>query len=152
MWCYTCEPKSENTVLADFDIFPEPSNSSTWQAAQKYVAATAGGGAPVYHPEIIPGRQWTDPVTKITNLVPGSDYFLKQNRDPYQDLVYLGKDLGLAGVDIGKLYGAKNKTYYRDTSTFLFPCSVRLLTLVFCGTAVSMYISLSPRLRGDVAR
>ncbi|KAF9938944.1 hypothetical protein BGZ75_006094 [Mortierella antarctica] len=100
MWCYTCEPKSENTVLADFDIFPEPSNSSTWQAAQKYVTATAGGGAPVFHPEIIPGRQWTDPVTKMTNLVPGSDYFIKQNRDPYQDLVYLGKDLGLAGVDV----------------------------------------------------
>ncbi|KAG0368124.1 hypothetical protein BGZ54_002608 [Gamsiella multidivaricata] len=63
MWCYTCEPKSEGTVLADFDIFPEPSNSSTWQAAQH-------------------------------------NYFAKVNRDPYQDLVYLAKDLGLAGVDI----------------------------------------------------
>jgi hypothetical protein len=48
------------------------------------------------------GRSWTDPITKITNLVPGNDYFIKQNRDPYQDLVYLGKDLGLAGIDIGK--------------------------------------------------
>ncbi|KAF9906719.1 hypothetical protein BX616_000641 [Lobosporangium transversale] len=100
MWCYTCEPKSENTVLADFDIFPEPSNSSTWQEAQKYVIAQAGGEAPVFHPEMIPGHSWTDPITKITNLVPGSDYFVKTNRDPYQDLVYLGKDLGLAGVDI----------------------------------------------------
>ncbi|KAF9192365.1 hypothetical protein BGZ50_008628 [Haplosporangium sp. Z 11] len=100
MWCYTCEPKRENTVLADFDIFPEPSNSSTWQAAQKYVVSKAGGEAPVFHPEMVPGRKWTDPITKITNLVPGNDYFVQQNRDPYQDLVYLAKDLGLAGVDI----------------------------------------------------
>ncbi|KAF9414509.1 hypothetical protein BGZ76_004838, partial [Entomortierella beljakovae] len=101
MWCYTCEPKSENTVLGDFDIFPEPSNSSTWQEAQKYIMATAGGDKPVFHPEIVPGRSWTDPQNKMVNLVPGNDYFVKQNRDPYQDLVYLGKDLGLAGVDIG---------------------------------------------------
>ncbi|KAF9116481.1 hypothetical protein BGX27_002153 [Mortierella sp. AM989] len=100
MWCYTCEPKSENTVLADFDIFPEPSNSSTWQDAQKYVLAGAGGDKPVFHPEIVPGRTWTDPLNQMKNLVPGSDHFVKQNRDPYQDLVYLGKDLGLAGVDI----------------------------------------------------
>ncbi|KAG0263665.1 hypothetical protein BG011_008380 [Mortierella polycephala] len=100
MWCYTCEPKSENTVLADFDIFPEPSNSSTWQAAQQYVVSKAGGDAPVFHPEMVPGSTWTDPATKISNLVPGNDYFIKQNRDPYQDLVYLAKDLGLAGVDI----------------------------------------------------
>lgn len=46
------------------------------------------------------GRSWTDPVTKQTVVVPGSDAFVKQNRDPYQDLVYLAKDLGLTGVDI----------------------------------------------------
>ncbi|KAF9136161.1 hypothetical protein BGW39_005543 [Mortierella sp. 14UC] len=100
MWCYTCEPKGENTVLADFDIFPEPSNSTTWKDAQSYVISKAGGGAPVFHPEMVPGRTWTDPVTKQTLLVPGSDAFVKQNRDPYQDLVYLAKDLGLSGVDI----------------------------------------------------
>ncbi|KAF9363219.1 hypothetical protein BGX34_004625 [Mortierella sp. NVP85] len=100
MWCYTCEPKSEGTVLADFDIFPEPSNSTTWKASQNYVISKAGGDAPVFHPEILSGHQWTDPVTKITNLVPGSDYYARVNRDPYQDLVYLAKDLGLAGVDI----------------------------------------------------
>ncbi|KAF8929509.1 hypothetical protein EDD21DRAFT_444422 [Dissophora ornata] len=100
MWCYTCEPKSENTVLGDFDIFPEPSNSTTWQAAQKYVVAQAGGDAPVFHPEMVPGHNWTDPVNQMTNVVPGNDYFVQQNRDPYQDLVYLAKDLGLAGVDI----------------------------------------------------
>ncbi|KAG0371991.1 hypothetical protein BGX24_000894 [Mortierella sp. AD032] len=100
MWCYTCEPKSENTVLADFDIFPEPSNSTTWKDAQSYVISKAGGGAPVFHPEIVPGHTWTDPATQQTVLVPGSDAFVKQNRDPYQDLVYLAKDLGLSGVDI----------------------------------------------------
>ncbi|KAG0301731.1 hypothetical protein BGZ98_008085 [Dissophora globulifera] len=100
MWCYTCEAKSENTVLADFDIFPEPSNSTTWKAAQTYITGKAGGDKPVYHPEIVPGHSWTDPVNKMTNVVPGNDYFIQQGRDPYQDLVYLAKDLGLAGVDI----------------------------------------------------
>jgi len=56
MWCYTCEPPSENTTLADFDIFPEPSNSSTWQAAQAYVLATAGGDPVVWHPQMVPGN------------------------------------------------------------------------------------------------
>ncbi|KAF9427761.1 hypothetical protein BGZ94_004207 [Podila epigama] len=100
MWCYTCEPKSENTVLADFDVFPEPTNSSTWQAAVQFVKSGAKGDAPVFHPEIIPGRQWTDPKNQMKLLIPGSDYFIQANRDPYQDLVYLGKDLGLAGIDI----------------------------------------------------
>ncbi|KAF9351748.1 hypothetical protein BGX26_010275 [Mortierella sp. AD094] len=100
MWCYTCEPKSENTTLADFDIFPEPSNSSTWQAAQKYIVANAGGDKPVFHPELAPGKSWTDTVNKQVNLVPGDGYFATVNRDPYQDLVYLAKDLGLSGVDI----------------------------------------------------
>lgn len=59
MWCYTCEPKSENTVLADFDIFPEPQDSETWKQAQKYItdlSAKAGKEKPVYHPEIVPGN------------------------------------------------------------------------------------------------
>ncbi|KAF9585027.1 hypothetical protein BGW38_004209 [Lunasporangiospora selenospora] len=100
MWCYTCEPKSEGTVLADFDVFPEPSNSTTWKQAQDYVRSKAGGDPPVFHPEMIPGRQWKDSLNGQTNLVPGSDYYIQVNRDPYQDLVYLGKDLGLAGIDI----------------------------------------------------
>ncbi|GJJ70134.1 hypothetical protein EMPS_02483 [Entomortierella parvispora] len=100
MWCYTCEPPSQNTTLADFDIFPEPSNSATWQQAQTYVEATAGGDGVVWHPQMIPGRSWTDTNNSMVLTVPGSDYFLTQNRDPYQDLVYLAKDLGLTGVDI----------------------------------------------------
>ncbi|KAF9135818.1 hypothetical protein BGW39_011407 [Mortierella sp. 14UC] len=100
MWCYTCEPKSEGTVLADFDIFPEPANSTTWQAAVTFVKANAKGDAPVFHPEMVPGTQWTDPKNQKVNLVPGDGYYAKVNRNPYQDLVYLGKDLDLTGVDI----------------------------------------------------
>ncbi|KAF9300265.1 hypothetical protein BGZ74_008082 [Mortierella antarctica] len=100
MWCYTCEPKSENTVLADFDVFPEPTNSATWQTAVNYVKAGAKGDSPVFHPELVPGRPWTDPKNNQKLILPGSDYYITANRDPYQDLVYLGKDLGLAGIDI----------------------------------------------------
>ncbi|KAF9435149.1 hypothetical protein BGZ76_006817 [Entomortierella beljakovae] len=100
MWCYTCEPKSENTVLADFDIFPEPSNSATWKEAQQYVVAGAKGDTPVFHPEMVPGKSWTDTKNQQVNLVPGDGYYLTVNRDPYQDLVYLAKDLGLVGVDV----------------------------------------------------
>jgi len=57
MWCYTCEPQDQNTVLADFDIFPEPSNSSTWQAAQQYIISKAGGDTPVFHPLMVPGKK-----------------------------------------------------------------------------------------------
>ena len=45
-YCYTCEPPYSNETLGDFDMFPEPAYSPTWQAAIAYVAATAGGGAP----------------------------------------------------------------------------------------------------------
>ncbi|ORZ04541.1 hypothetical protein BCR41DRAFT_374839 [Lobosporangium transversale] len=100
MWCYTCEPKSENTTLADFDIFPEPSESATWKAAQQYIAAGAAAEAPVWHPEMVPGKSWTDTKNNKVNIVPGSNYYQTVNRDPYQDLVYLAKDLGLVGVDI----------------------------------------------------
>jgi hypothetical protein len=100
MWCYTCEPQSEGTVLADFDIFPEPANSTTWQSAVNFVKANAKGDAPVFHPEMVPGTQWTDSKNQKVNLVPGDGYYAKVNRDPYQDLVHLGKDLGLTGVDV----------------------------------------------------
>ncbi|KAF9956823.1 hypothetical protein BGZ72_002418 [Mortierella alpina] len=100
MWCYTCEPKSENTVLADFDIFPEPQFSETWKQAQDYVTQHAGGDKPIYHPEIVPGQEYTDPKHNLKVKVPGNNYFLTQKRDPYQDLVYLGRDLNLTGIDI----------------------------------------------------
>ncbi|KAF9170513.1 hypothetical protein BGX20_008879 [Mortierella sp. AD010] len=100
LWCYTCEPQSAGTTLANFAVFPEPSYSSTWQAAQKYVVATHGGDYPVFHPNMVPGQQWTDANNSMVLTVPGDGYFASVNRDPYQDLVYLAKDLGLAGVDI----------------------------------------------------
>ena len=60
LWCYTCEPQSAGTTLANFAVFPEPANSSTWQAAQKYVIATAGGDSPVFHPNLNPGRSFSE--------------------------------------------------------------------------------------------
>ncbi|KAF9942622.1 hypothetical protein BGZ67_000846 [Mortierella alpina] len=103
MWCYTCEPKSENTVLADFDIFPEPEHSETWKQAQDYIvklSTQAGKEKPVYHPDIIPGQEYNDPKHNLKVKVPGNNYFLTQKRDPYQDLVLLGRDLNLTGIDI----------------------------------------------------
>ncbi|KAF9115061.1 hypothetical protein BGX27_009088 [Mortierella sp. AM989] len=100
MWCYTCEPKSENTTMVDFDIFPEPANTPTWKAAQEYVIAGAKGDPPVFHPEMVPGKSWTDSKNQQVNMVPGDGYYATVNRNPYQDLVYLAKDLGLVGVDI----------------------------------------------------
>ena len=39
----------------------------------------------------VPGHSWTDPKTGITVTIPGSDYFVQQYRDPYQDFVYLAQ-------------------------------------------------------------
>jgi hypothetical protein len=102
-FCYVCEPPAEEATDADFGIFPEPANSTTWQAAVKYVTATAGGSnPPVWDPEMVPNRTWTDPKTGMSVLIPGSDQWAVQNRDPYADLVSLAKDLGMTGVDIGE--------------------------------------------------
>lgn len=45
-FCYVCEPPSENTTLRDFEIFPEPEHSDTWQQAVKYVEAHANSSYP----------------------------------------------------------------------------------------------------------
>jgi hypothetical protein len=100
MWCYTCEPKSEGTTLDSFSIFPEPDWSPTWLAAQDYVNSGAQGGTPKWNPDMKPGSMWTDPQTGKQVKIPGNPYFTTVNRDPYQDLVYLAKDLGAVGVDI----------------------------------------------------
>ncbi|KAJ3012285.1 UNVERIFIED_CONTAM: hypothetical protein HDU68_001289, partial [Siphonaria sp. JEL0065] len=101
MWCYVCEPQSEGTTLNDFIVFPEPGNHASWKAAQAQVVKGAKGASVTWHPEIIGGAQLTDPIDKSTvTTVPGSNYWSTQNRDPYQDFVYLAKDLGLDGVDI----------------------------------------------------
>jgi len=100
-YCYTCEPPSEKTSLdLSFAIFPEPANSSSWKAAQKFIEASAGSPAPEWHPEFVPGQTVTDSKTSAEVKVPGSNAFALQGRDPYQDLVFLAKDLGASGVDI----------------------------------------------------
>eukprot|EP01106_Pelomyxa_sp_JSP_P000152 TRINITY_DN1021_c0_g1_i1.p2 TRINITY_DN1021_c0_g1~~TRINITY_DN1021_c0_g1_i1.p2 ORF type:complete len:472 (+),score=193.10 TRINITY_DN1021_c0_g1_i1:102-1517(+) len=99
-YCYVCEPPSEGTTLASFSMFPEPDYSATWSQAVKYVTATAGGGAPVWNYEMVPGRPWTDTKTGITVTAPGTDAFYTAKRDPYADLVYLAADLGVSGIDI----------------------------------------------------
>jgi len=99
-WCYVCEPPSEGTSFADFVIFPEPQSSSTWQQAASYIASKATAGAPQWNYDMVPSKPWTDSKTGLTVMVPGTGLYYQQNRDPYQDLVYLAKDLGCAGVDI----------------------------------------------------
>ncbi|KAJ3256973.1 hypothetical protein HDU77_002913 [Chytriomyces hyalinus] len=100
MWCYVCEPQSQNTSLKDFTIFPEPGNTDTWKAAQAVVESGAKGMPVQWHSEITPGAQFADPQGGSTTTVPGSDYFVTVKRDPYTDFIHLAKDLGLDGVDL----------------------------------------------------
>lgn len=100
-FCYTCEPPYANETLADFGIFPEPAWSPSWQQAVAYITSNAGGGyAPVWDTDLVPGAMWTDPKTGIAVLVPGQTQFVSKKRDPYQDIVYLAKDLGAQGIDL----------------------------------------------------
>jgi len=48
------------------------------------------------------GQEYHDPTHNLNVKVPGNNYFLTQKRDPYQDLVLLGRDLNLTGIDIGE--------------------------------------------------
>ncbi|KAJ3009414.1 UNVERIFIED_CONTAM: hypothetical protein HDU68_002712 [Siphonaria sp. JEL0065] len=101
MWCYVCEPESEGTTIKDFVIFPEPANHASWKAAQAQIKKGAKGEPVKWHPEFIGGAKITDPVDKTTKItVPGSNYWSTQKRNPYQDFVYLAKDLGLDGIDL----------------------------------------------------
>ncbi|KAI9329171.1 hypothetical protein BDR26DRAFT_1011862 [Obelidium mucronatum] len=101
MWCYVCEPESEGTTLNDFIVFPEPDSTPSWKAAQATILAGAKGEAVKWNPQIIGGAQYTDPIDgKTVTTVPGSNYWKTVNRDPYQDFVYLAKDLGLDGIDL----------------------------------------------------
>ncbi|ORY53776.1 hypothetical protein BCR33DRAFT_732568 [Rhizoclosmatium globosum] len=107
-WCYACEPPSNGNSGADsFAIFPEPAWSANWVQATKDIEAaiaTNGGAvsapAVTWHPQIYGGQNWTDPVTKTVQKVVGRFDFATKKRDPYTDLVYLAKDLGLAGIDL----------------------------------------------------
>ncbi len=101
-YCYTCEPPSANETDSDFNFFPEPAFSPTWQAAVAYVTAGAASAPvqPTWDAGFISGQQWTDPNTGISSLLPGSGLYNTLKRDPYADFVSLAKDLGAAGVDI----------------------------------------------------
>ncbi|EGD72698.1 hypothetical protein PTSG_04427 [Salpingoeca rosetta] len=100
-YCWVCEPPSEGTDLSDFAIFPTVPGSDTWQQAVKFVESNAKGNeTPAWHYEMVPGRPWTDPKTGIQVQVPGRYDFVRLNRDPYQDFVYLAKDLGVDGIDL----------------------------------------------------
>ena len=99
-FCYVCEPPSENTTLADFDMFPEPKGHDTWEAAKSFIESNAGDPAPIWSEDMVPGKQYTDSKTGISVLVPGSDSGLAAGRNPYQDIVYLAKDLGVTGIDL----------------------------------------------------
>ncbi|KAJ3075543.1 hypothetical protein HDU98_007789 [Podochytrium sp. JEL0797] len=99
-FCYACEPPSNGNTYDSFSIFPEPANSPTWQQAQAYVTSGSKmGQAPVWHPELLGGASYQTPSNGVVT-VPGNNTWSVMGRDPYQDLVYMAKDLGLDGVDI----------------------------------------------------
>lgn len=84
-------------------MFPEPGFSPTWQQATQFVNANAQGAYPPAWNEsavLYPGAVFTDPKNGITSVIPGNDKYIQLKRDPYGDLVYLARDLGVAGVDI----------------------------------------------------
>jgi hypothetical protein len=102
-YCYVCEPQNANESLGDFAIFPEPSWSASWNAATKYVESSGGdpSNPPAWNPTMIPGKPWTDPLSGITAVVPGLPSFAVNKRNPYEDIVFLAKDLvNIAFVDI----------------------------------------------------
>lgn len=99
MWCYSCEPESEGTTLDSFSIFPEPKKSAGWEAAKSYVESKADV-TPEWHSDVAPGEAWTDSKTGTSLTVPGKKKFNDMGRDPYEDFVFLAKDLGATGVDI----------------------------------------------------
>lgn len=116
-YCYSCA-KAEAPVLpkkkhgknkvapkpaspGNFAIFPEPDHSLNWASAQDFVEGNMFPEADAkWSSDMIPGREWTDPVSGLTVDIPGSDRFAEMERDPYEDMVYLAKDLGVAGVDV----------------------------------------------------
>lgn len=101
MWCWTCEPERDpsSKSLNSFSSFPEP-ETETFEAARKYVESKAGGDKPEWHPEMAPGKKWTDDKTGHSLQVPGRSKYADEKRDPYEDFVLMAKDLGAAGVDL----------------------------------------------------
>jgi hypothetical protein len=102
-WCYVCEPPSEHTNVSAFSIFPEPKGQAGWERAKQFVsegASAAGLPPPVWHEDMVPGEAYPDPSTGVSSTVPGSGLFHSIGRDPYEDFVYLARDLSASGVDL----------------------------------------------------
>ncbi|KAJ3065967.1 hypothetical protein HDU98_010694 [Podochytrium sp. JEL0797] len=99
-FCYACEPPSNGNTPDSFAVFPEPKNSATWKQAQAYVTANNKmGETPVWHPELIAGELFQTPSHGLLPI-PGTNAWNVLGRDPYQDFVYMAKDMGLDGIDI----------------------------------------------------
>ncbi len=101
-YCFVCEPRSEQTSLdLSFSVYPEPAKAPTWQAATAYVEKWAADSpAPVWHPEVLPGNEYTDNTSGLSSVVPGSGKFDELGRDPYRDFVSLARELNCSGIDI----------------------------------------------------
>ena len=97
-FCWVCEPPSEHTTLDAFNLFPEPKGHATWEAAKAYVSGKAGDPAPIWNEDMAPGAPYTDSKTGISVTAPGTP--LVSGRNPYQDFVYLAKDMGVTGIDL----------------------------------------------------
>ena len=98
LYCFVCEPRSEQT---SFSVYPEPAKASSWQAAIAYVEKWAADSpTPVWHPEVLPGQAYTDKTSGLTSVVPGSGKFEELGRDPYRDLVSLARELSCSGIDL----------------------------------------------------
>lgn len=106
-FCYVCEPIND-AVLSDFEIFPEPDWSDTWQQAQSYVEAgiskNAGVPSATWHGKasgLYAGNTWQDKNNSGHSvLVPGNPAIVQKQTDPYYDFVQLAHELGAAGVDL----------------------------------------------------
>eukprot|EP01063_Lacrimia_lanifica_P037658 TRINITY_DN77_c0_g1_i4.p1 TRINITY_DN77_c0_g1~~TRINITY_DN77_c0_g1_i4.p1 ORF type:complete len:542 (+),score=264.95 TRINITY_DN77_c0_g1_i4:50-1675(+) len=97
-FCYVCEPPSENTTLASFDMFPTPAGHATWEQAKAYVQGKSPSPAPAWNEDMVPGGKYTDSKTGVTVTLPGRP--LAAGRNPYQDFVQLAKELGVSGIDL----------------------------------------------------
>ncbi|KAI9346861.1 hypothetical protein BDR26DRAFT_855241 [Obelidium mucronatum] len=143
-WCYACEPPSNGNTPDSFALFPEPSWSSVWkQATAEVVAAQQSKGTPAvkWHPEIYGGQTWVDPKTGKSEIVAGDHAFADLKRDPYQDFVYLAKDLGLAGIDLDYEEFWHADTFKTGDATCTEPC--QLWQTVYKYTAIARDMQLS---------
>jgi hypothetical protein len=106
-YCYVCEPESAGETLSNFQLFPEPDWSASYQEAQRFVEQliqrNSSSPPAEWHGKasgLYAGNMWTDNNASRTLLVPGDSTFVEEGRDPYQDFVQLATELGAAGIDL----------------------------------------------------